>query len=354
MPADKINKINNMNNFFEKLSPIHTFSETLLLEAIDVYQFTCTEDDPDAIEYKFVVPATEEHRKYVYTVNFDSGAGHKRCDYETTFYYGEDDGNPELYSMENNLGIKHLYSVLATLDAIMLDAAERFPIRDFVITGESTEEEHGNNESAGIRTRMYLRYAERHYPKECCSYDSATGVMRIHAYELPNSRYRAEFMEGDDNVDSEVKSGVILSEGRREIPYNDYSDFRKIKVPGQDVEFNVEIKLNGQELLIQLNPLPRKLEYLNDKTVMEEVFRQLSLLLGNMSTSLGGADYPISSVTLASSAINGDSVDPDTGKTLRYLEHLSDEILFRTGVTFEPVKKNGQLIMKCDTTIANL
>lgn len=344
-----------MNNFFEKLNPIHTFSEALLLEAIDIYPYELVEDDPDAIEYKFTVPASGDSEGYVYTVNFDSGAGHNRCDFETTFYYGEDDGNPDLYSMENNLGIQHLYSVLATMDAIMLDAAEKFPIRDFVITGESTEEEHGNNSAAGVRTRMYLRYAERHYPKECCSYDSVTGVMRIHAYELPNSRYRAEFMEGDDGIDSEIKSGVILSEGRREIPYNDYSDFRKIKVPGQDVEFNVEIKLNGQELLIQLNPLPRKLEYLNDKTVMEEVFRQLSLLMGNMSTSLGGgADYPISSVTLASSAINGDSVDPDTGKTLRYLESLSDEILFRTGVTFEPVKRNGRLIMKCDTTIANL
>lgn len=352
-------------NFFNKINNVPLFSD-IILESIDVYNYKLVESNERYPEYKFVVPATEKTRKFVYTVNLDSGYRGNVNDYEVTFYFGKDDGDPELYSRtinqkKDNVGMGHLYSVLATLDAILLDAAEKFPVRDYIVSGEHTSKEVAyaagekqsnaeKNESTNVRTSLYLRYADRHYPKECISYEEETGIMRIHAYELPNSMYE-KTMAADNET-----SGVILSEGAVRIPYNDYSDFRKIKLPGEDhYEFNVELKLNGEELDIHINPLPRDMSPFMDEHTISELFNQVSIIIGNMAVSLdGGANYPISLVRISSSAIPVDSVSVDASKALRLIGKMVDSVIFRTGVTFTQEYKNGSFLAKCDTTIANL
>lgn len=336
--------------YFKKINKVPTFTD-MIMEAVEVYGYKLVEDDPAYPEYKFIVPETENNKKYVYHVNLDSGFRGNRNDYEVTFYYGKDNGEDDIYSRTNNLGLEHLYSVLATLDAILLDAAARYPVRDFIVAGESTGKEKGDGKKneANVRTRMYLRYAERHYPAECVSYEQDSGIMRIHAYELPDSRYAKE------NEDDDINEGLILAEGNTSIPYNDYSDFRKISIPGDTAEFNCEISLKDNEISIQANPVPRDISALQNPKNMEELFKELKMMLVDMATSLdGGGQYPVTSVSISSSVIPSDSVSPEVGKINRMIEHLTDEILFRRAITFTPEYKNGVFCAKCDTTVANL
>lgn len=335
-------------NYFNKISGVPTFTEMAINEAIDVYPFRLSSPDRKYPEYKFTVPETDTNRKYVYTVNLDGGFRGNPNDYEVTFYFGKDDGG-DIYSRTNNLGLQHLYSVLATMDAILLDAAARFPVRDFIIVGESTESEKGNHEAAGVRTRMYLRYAERHYPAECWSYEEGTGIMRIHAYELPDSLYASQM---DEHLTTE--EGLCICESTR-IPYNDYSDFRKIHLTSSEQEFNVELRMNGSEITIEMNPLPRSLQPFINQGQMDELFTEVKLMLTQMASSLGGGgDYPVTLVKVSSSAIPSDTVDPEVGKANRMIEHMTDDVLFHTGVTYTPEYKNGVFCAKCDTTVANL
>lgn len=196
-----------------------------------------------------------------------------------------------------------------------------------------------------------MRYARNHYPEDCCSLEEDTGIMRIHAYELPKSKYAATMM--DESIEFREGEGIILSEGH--IPYNDYSDFKKINLPGCEYEFNVEVKLNEEELDIQINPLPRELRAFSEASVAEDLFQEVKLMLVNMSASLdGGGAYKITRIKIRSSAIPAGSVDPEVGKINRLIEHMCDSILLRGTVTYTPNYDGGVFCAKVDTTIANL
>jgi hypothetical protein len=67
------------------------------------------------------------------------------------------------YDTVVNKGVTHAYSVLATIDAIMHDAAKKFGVEQINFIGIKNERELGN-EKPSVRTEMYLRYLNKHHP----------------------------------------------------------------------------------------------------------------------------------------------------------------------------------------------